>query len=126
MNKLALDLLSLRGIVEFKLDSWGVWATGSLGIGYPCMDMTVEMMGRGVTIAPLTDEEGLLIEGVLADLVGKAPAARMAAIQYYQRRLPPDRIANGNHEMAVQLLNVVRDAVTMAFFPGLDQAAAVA
>ncbi len=126
MSRLALDLLSIRGIVEFKLDSWGVWATGSLGIGYPCMAMTAEMLGRGVTIAPLTDEEGLMIEGVMADLAMRAPTARLAAIQYYHRRLPFDRIANGNHDTASQLLNIVRDAVTAAMFPGLDQPAEVA
>ncbi len=126
MNRLALDLLSVRGIVEFKLDSWGVWATGSLGIGYPCMAMTAEMLGRGLTIAPMTDEEGLMIEGVMSRLAATAPAARKAAIQYYHRRLPFDRIAGGNHDAAVQLLNIVRDAVTEAMFPGLDHGDEVA
>ena len=126
MSKLALDLLSIRGVVEFKLDSWGIWATGSLGIGYPCMAMTAEMLGRGVRIAPMTDDEGLLIERVMSELAKKAPSARVAAIQYYHRRLPFDRIAGGNHDTAVALLNIVRDAVTEAMFPGLDHSVAVA
>ena len=121
MSKLAQKLLSIRGIVEFKLDSWGIWATGSLGIGYPCMDMTAEMMGRSLPIAPLSDQEGLMIEGVMAELHQSDPGARAAAIQYYLRRLPLDKIACGNYERAILLLNVVRDAVMLAMFPGLDQ-----
>lgn len=121
MSDLAEQVLSIRGIVEFKLDSWGIWATGSLGIGYPCMDMTAEMMGRSLPIAPLTDAEGLMIEGVLSELFHTAPSARQAAIQYYLRRQPLDKIAGGNYDRAAQLLNVVRDAVTFAMFPGLDQ-----
>lgn len=121
MSKLAQELLSIRGIVEFKLDSWGIWATGSLGIGYPCMDMTAEMMGRSLPIAPMTDSDGLMIEGVLAGLYQSDPSARQAAIQYYLRREPLDRIAGGNYDRAIQLLNVVRDAVMFAMFPGLDQ-----
>ena len=69
---------------------------------------------------------GEMIEGVMADLAMRAPTARLAAIQYYHRRLPFDRIANGNHDTASQLLNIVRDAVTAAMFPGLDQPAEVA
>ena len=121
MNKLALDLLSIRGIVEFKLDSWGIWATGSLGIGYPCMDMTAEMMGRSLPIAPMTDAEGLMIEGVLSELFHTAPSARQAAIEYYLRRIPIDKIAGGDINRAAVLLNIVRDAVTSEMFPGLDQ-----
>lgn len=119
-EKLAKELLSIRGVVEFKLDSWGVWSTGSLGIGYPCMDMTAQMMGRSLPIAPLTDAEGLMIERVLSGLFETAPAARTAAILYYQRRQPLDKIAAGNYDRAVMLLAIVRDAVMFAMFPGLD------
>lgn len=120
MITLAEELLTIRGIVEFKLDSWGIWATGSLGIGYPCMDMTAEMMGRSLPIAPMTDEEGLMIEGVLAELFQSDRKARDAGVAYYQRRMPLEKLAEGNYDRATALLNVVRDAVTKTMFPGLD------
>ena len=120
MSKLALEVLSIRGLVEFKLDSWGIWSTGSLGVGYPCMDMTAAMMGRALPIAPLTNAEGLLIESVMAGLFRSCPDARRAAILYYQRRRPLDQIAGGSYDQACQLLDIVRDTVSKALFPGLD------
>ena len=117
-EQLARDTLSIAGQVEFKLDSWGIWSTGSLGIGYPCMDMTASMIGRSIPIAPLTDDEGLLIERVMSRLAFSDPAARRAAMFYYQRRYPLEKI--GPERQVCRLLDVVREAVKLALFPGLD------
>lgn len=117
-KRLAQDALTVRGFVEFKLDSWGQWSTGSLGIGYPSTDMTVEYMGRSVQIAPLSDSEGMQIEGVMTALLTACPDARRAAIMYYQRRLPMDKI--GPYETVCQMLDVARNAVAVLYFPGID------
>lgn len=117
-DKLARDTLSLSGLVEFKLDSWGIWSTGSLGIGYPSMAIMPET-GSAVRIAPLTDAEGLMIEGIMSSLAVSCPEARRVAILYYQRRLPHEKLSDGNMDRTNQMLNIVRDAVAAVLFPGM-------
>jgi len=119
LESLAESLLTTRGIVEFKLDSWGIWSTGSLGIGYPSMDMAANMVGRGIQIAPLTDDEGLLIDRTICKLKHSQPEAFYVATQYYQRRLQPTQMRL-DYARAIQMLDIVRAEVTRVLFPGID------
>lgn len=82
------------------------------------MDMTAGFIGGSVQIAPLSDSEGMQIEGVMTALLTTCPDARRAAIMYYQRRLPMDKI--GPYETVCQMLDVARNAVAVLYFPGID------